>query len=96
MHPSVRTLSIDDQKAVDVCLDHSVSAGKTGMTRIAVPVQQKRLKAVARLLSLLGEMPALDLPEDLVARTMARIDLHDAGKTGPNPLPPAVNTAQLH
>jgi hypothetical protein len=73
-----RTLSVDDQKAIDVCLDHAVSAQKGLLTRVAVPAEQKRLDAANQLLSLLAELPAADPPADLVSRTLQRIDQQEA------------------
>jgi len=96
MHRRSRTLSIDDQKAVDVCLDHIVAAGKTGITRIATPVQQRRLTSASKLLALLAELPAIDPPEDLVARTMERIDRHTAEQMGDRVPATVSNAAPLH
>ena len=96
MHRRTRTLSIDDQKAVDVCLDHAATTEKTAVTRIAAPVSQRRLASASKLLALLSELPVFDPPADLVARTMARIDHH----TAENPqshLPAAISdVAPLH
>ena len=80
MHRRTRTLSVDDQKAVDVCLDHAAAADKSKMTRMATPVQQKRLSAATKILSLLSELPAIDPPADLVVRTMQHIEKSTSGK----------------
>ena len=63
---------MDDQKAVDVLLDHGATGSK--LTKPATMVPPHRLMAVSKVLELLNTMPAADPPKDLVARTMARID----------------------
>jgi hypothetical protein len=97
MHRRIRTLSIDDQKAVDLCLDQIANAGKTGITRVATSVQQNRLASAGKILALLSELPAADPPDDLVARTMARIDRDIARKLGNHSLDDSVaGGAALH
>ena len=92
---TIRTLSIDDQKAVDVFLDQTASANKAGITRIATPVQQRRLTTASKLLSLLSELPAIDPPADLVARTMERIDRHTV-QNMQNHLPATLSNSTVH
>ena len=95
MHKRTRTLSIDDRNAVDVCLDHAASAGKTQITRIASPVEQRRLEAVGKVLSLLSELTPVDPPANLVARTMGRIERHLAQKLGDH-LSDSVSDMTIH
>jgi hypothetical protein len=73
-----RSLSPEDQKAVDVVLDHAAHAGSSPMTRMTTAVSPKRVAAVTKLLHLLDAMPAIDPPQNLAARTMARIDREQA------------------
>jgi hypothetical protein len=82
MNKPRRTLSIADQKAVDVFLDHAVDADRSGITRMVEPVAQRRLNAASSLLSLLSEMPVIDPPVGLAARTMQRIEQHDSEQVG--------------
>jgi hypothetical protein len=77
-----RTLSIDDQKAIDVVLDHTASACHNGLTRVAAPVAHHRLTAATKWLSLLAELPNIDPPAGLAERTMERIDRHSAEQMG--------------
>jgi hypothetical protein len=82
MHRPKRTLSADDQKAVDVLLDHGANARDPRLTRHVGAVSPRRLTAASKLLELLGNMPAIDPPGNLVARTMERIDRHIAAQMG--------------
>jgi hypothetical protein len=77
-----RTLSIDDQKAIDVMLDHTASATTNGLTRVAATVAHHRLTAATKWLSLLAELPNIDPPAGLAERTMKRIDQHNSEQMG--------------
>jgi hypothetical protein len=96
MQKHIRNLSAPDQKAIDVLLDHSASAVTTDFTRVATPVEQQRLNAATRLLSLLSELPEIDPPADLVAKTMDRIDSHLTGPMEKQPAPVIHPRPQVH
>ncbi len=91
--PLGRKLSVDDQKALDVVLDHSANAAHSKLTRHAAAVPPRRLTAVSKLLNLLGELPAMDPPSGLNARTMQRIDQDIAAQGGSRAV---ADTMQAH
>lgn len=91
-----RTLSIDDQKAIDVFLNHTAELGKTGLTRIAEPIAQRRLNAASSLLSILAELPVIEPPAGLIVRTMERIDQHEASQIGHRFPATQPNSAHVH
>ena len=68
-----RTLSTDDQKAIDLILD-SAAGTRHRMTRVATAAVPSRITAATKILSLLNELPAIDPPKNLVAKTMEFID----------------------
>ena len=72
MSRNLRTLSLEDKKAVDFVLNGAT--GKPLVMRLQSDVSPARVAAVSKLLHLLDEMPAIDPPKNLVAATMARID----------------------
>jgi hypothetical protein len=96
MNKRRRTLSIADQKAVDVFLDHTADADKPGLTRLVEPVTQRRLSAASGVLSLLAEMPVSDPPTGLVERTMQRIDRHESQQIGHRAAIAQTNSAHVH
>ena len=67
-----QSLSVEDRTAVDLVLDHA--SATSVVTRLSGHAPPDRVGAVTRLLGLLNELPAIDPPTDLVARTMERID----------------------
>lgn len=67
-----RKLSEEDRRAVDLLLDHATGDG--GITRVAAHVSQKRLAAAEKLLKLIGHFQAEEPSENLVEKTMRRID----------------------
>jgi hypothetical protein len=89
-------LSVDDKKAIDVVLDHAALGGKTGLTRMATPVQQRHLSAATKLLSLLSELPETEPPANLVAKTMAKIDQHTARQMGHRVVNPVSVPTNVH
>ncbi len=96
MNKRRRTLSIADQKAVDVFLDHAVDAVQPGLTRVIEPVPQRRLNAASSLLSLLAELPVIEPPAGLAARTMQRIEQHEVQQIGHRPSVAQANSAHVH
>jgi hypothetical protein len=79
---SGRNLSADDRKALDVLLDHGPNARDAELTRHTPAVPPRRLSAVSKVLDLLAELPEIDPPKDLVARTMELIDRDIAAQVG--------------
>jgi hypothetical protein len=77
-----RKLSDEDSRAVDLLLDHGTGMGNDGITRVAPHVSQKRLAAAEKLLKLVGQMPTEEPPDDLVAKTMRRIDRASSRRVG--------------
>ncbi len=72
-------LSEDDRRALDLLLDQGLSpdangGGRAGFAPPAFDSVRLRLRHAGDLLKLLNELPVLDPPADLVARTMARIE----------------------
>jgi len=87
-----KTLSLDDRKAVDIILDHP--PGDSVLKRLTTGVPSNRIAAVTRLLHLLNEMPEIDPPQNLVAKTMDHIDRH-ISHHGPH-RPPAALPPSAH
>ena len=90
------SLSPEDQKAVDVVLDHAAHAGSSPMTRLTTAVSPRRVAVVSKLLHLLDQMPAVDPPINLLARTMARIDQEQADRAALDLHIAMPSVSQLH
>ena len=88
---NTRKLVEEDRHAVDLLLDSGTAEGQA-MTRSTRVVTPDRLAAAKQVLAMIGEMPEVDLPRNLLARTLARIDESTAA---PAPLPAAVR-ATMH
>jgi hypothetical protein len=89
-------LGDEDRHAVDLLLDKTATVGTT--TMYAAPGNdgfEKRLNSVASILKLLGQMPAVDPPADLIARTMRRIE-ERAYQAPAAPVHPAVQVDPRH
>lgn len=71
MEPS---LSDIDGRAVDLFLDQGAEAVNGGVKPIYSAVPQERIVAVEQLLSLLDHMQLPEPPENLLMRTMQKID----------------------
>jgi hypothetical protein len=89
-----RKLNDADRAAVDLMFDRINAAadggngnGGNNVYAAAGAVPEERLAAVQKVLSLLDEMPAIEPPTDLAARTIARVN-RDAS-VGTAPLAPA-------
>ena len=72
-------LTEDDRRALDLLLDQGLSpeanfGGRAWFAPPAFDSVRVRLRHASDLLKLLNEMPVLDPPADLVAKTMARIE----------------------
>jgi len=91
-----RKLSIDDRKALDVLLDMGPSARDAKLTRHTSVVPPARISAVAKVLDLLAELPEIDPPKDLVARTMHLIDQDTAAQIRTHAAPAAAPRVQVH
>ena len=69
---TVKKLSADDERAVDLLLDHG--AGEARVKRLSPPVPQKRLAAVKSVLGRLEYLVVGDPPSGLAMRTVAAIE----------------------
>jgi hypothetical protein len=72
-----KRLGDSDRRAVDLLLDQAVDGGGDGNGGYVVhaqPALGPGVPGVQRVLSLLDLLPAAEPSEDLVARTMARIE----------------------
>jgi len=71
-----KQLSDDDRRAIDLMLNRmrQAEAGATVFAGSDGVVPQERLAAVQKVFALLDELPAEDPPEDLVARTLKRVN----------------------
>lgn len=69
-------LSDDDGRAVDMLLDTSATSnGNGGHAFSAAPAPfRQRLETVESILNLLKEMPQIDPPKTLVARTLQAVE----------------------
>lgn len=81
-----RKLNEADRAAVDMMFDRLNAAGINGngngngkghagdgFVAMTAPVDEQRLQAVERVLSMIDQMPANDPPADLATRTLQRI-----------------------
>jgi hypothetical protein len=71
------SLREEDRQAVDLLLDHALSAVQHGAIT-HVGASNKHVVSVERVLSLLDAMPAGDPPADLVQRTLDRVEANSA------------------
>jgi hypothetical protein len=83
------TLGQDDRRAVDLLLDRAAKLGANGAVQTvfasADPVLGNRIARAQRLLGLLELMPPEDPPQDLVSRTLRRIDREAAHPSAMRP-----------
>ena len=83
-----RKLNEADRAAVDLMFDRINTAanggnGSDGVYAAAGAVSEERLAAVQKVLSLLDEMPSIEPPADLAARTIARANRDTSVGTAP-------------
>jgi len=87
-----RKLKDEDRQAVDLVLDTFPAVGREdGVVAIAGTPTEQRVQTVDQILSTLSQMPAIDPPDDLVERTLRRIEQipHQAQ------LPPYLSPGQM-
>jgi len=93
------TLRDEDRRAVDMLLDRTQKAsgdGNGGNGQVFVSgdgVSPERLDRVGRLLGMLDLLPQAEPPQDLMARTLRRLDEPAAGVLEPRH-PLAIDAAQ--
>ncbi|HWB54888.1 MAG TPA: hypothetical protein VG722_11870 [Tepidisphaeraceae bacterium] len=77
-----KKLRDEDARVVDMLLDRGGSSGQANMPQVfthhAPQEFTDRLQRVEQLLEVLNEMPALEPPADMVARTLDRIEESEA------------------
>jgi hypothetical protein len=96
-----KRLSAEDRHAIDLLLERPDGSGKSLVEMVfAHPAKGKfeaRLDAADKVLSLLDNMPAADPPEDLVSRTMQRIEQAQLEPTArPTPKQGVSRSSQRH
>jgi hypothetical protein len=71
-----KRLGDSDRRAVDLLLDRSAGTGNGngGYVAHAQPATEPGIMSVQRVLDLLDQLPAEEPANDLMARTMARIE----------------------
>jgi hypothetical protein len=101
------TLRNDDALAVDLLLDRSsVASGGDGngngnggsglFVSAADGVSPERVHAAERVLGLLALMPADEPAGDLLARTLSRLERHEAVRVGRPVVDPLVHSPHPH
>ena len=80
-------LTEDDRRAIDLLLDQGLSpdasgGGRAGFAPPTFDGVRARLRHASEFLKVLNAMPVSEPPADLVARTMARIDVAAANFDG--------------
>jgi hypothetical protein len=73
MHRKTRGLCAEDRRALDLILDHG-AAHRAPVTHAVAAVSQRRIAAATRLLSVLDALPSAEVPADLAARTLRRVE----------------------
>src|SRR3954468_4265158 len=68
------TLKKEDAVALDLLLDRSRAAATDGPRFAASAVSQDRLQSAEKVLGLLQLLPDAEPPQDLVSRTLRRVD----------------------
>jgi hypothetical protein len=69
-----RKLNDEDRQAVDMVLDAIPTAGNDGIVAVTAASAEPRVQTVQQILSTLGQMPAVEPPDDLIERTLRRIE----------------------
>jgi hypothetical protein len=90
-----RKLNEQDRAAVDLVLDRFAAVGRdNGMiSTLSQGAPEERVQSVEQILSVLSQMPAPEPEEDLVTRTLRRIDQIHAN--APRQIPPYLGPDQL-
>lgn len=68
------TLKKEDAAALDLLLDRGRAAAQDGPRFTAAAVSQGRLQSAEKVLGLLQLLPDVEPPQDLVSRTLRRVD----------------------
>jgi hypothetical protein len=68
------TLKKEDAAALDLLLDRSRAAAGAGPRFAAATVSRDRLQSAEKVLGLLQLLPDAEPPEDLISRTLRRVD----------------------
>jgi hypothetical protein len=70
-----RKLIDEDRQAVDLVLDTFTTVGQEdGTVAVAGTPVEQRVQSVQQILSALSQMPAVEPPDDLIERTLRRIE----------------------
>lgn len=86
-----RKLNASDRQAVDLVMDRATAAKQDGV--VAMASAEPRVQSVERILTVLAQMPAIEPPADLVARTLQRIE--QTGSPIQTQVPPYLGPGQL-
>ena len=91
----VRKLNDSDRDAVDLVLDRFAAVGRDedGVIAMTPAPAEAHVQSVEQILSVLAQMPAPEPSEDLVTRTLRRIDQTATGD--PRQIPPYLGPDQL-
>ena len=90
----VRKLNESDRAAVDLVLDRFASVGREdGVIPMTGTPVEAHVQSVEQILSVLEQMPAPEPSEDLVSRTLRRIEQIHADQ--PHQIPPYLGPDQL-
>jgi len=85
-----------DRQAVDLVLDRFATIGRDdGITTMAGAPAEPHVQSVEKILSVLSNMPAAEPADDLMARTLRRIENASGEATQPRQVPPYLGPGQL-
>lgn len=81
------SLREEDAFAIDLLLDHGAAAAETGVARFTTAhAGVDRVRSAERVLGLLQSLPDVEPPQDLLARTLDRLEraegAHPASRQG--------------
>ncbi|HEX8523495.1 MAG TPA: hypothetical protein VF669_14675 [Tepidisphaeraceae bacterium] len=88
-----RKLNAEDRQAVDLVMDRATAAQGDGV--VAMATAQPRVQSVEKILNVLANMPAIEPPADLMARTLRRIEQTAAQPMEARQIPPYLGPGQL-
>jgi hypothetical protein len=90
-----RKLSEQDRQAVDLVLDRFTSvAREDGIVAMGDGVAEPHVQSVEKILSVLAEMPATEPSDDLLSKTLRRIEQVHADVQA-REIPPYLGPGQL-